>query len=111
MPEVNKNFGVVGVGVERGSDAAVAPRIDRLNSFDPATVDWAALQVFPRREPDEEHPETLFELAAPLLLYPEAWFNEPHYLLGDRRPRDLVGTDEEPKVFNILTAADRGYFV
>jgi Protein of unknown function (DUF2384) len=50
------------------------------------------------------------ELAEGLLMYPEQWLDNPNPNFGGRKPRDLLGTDEEVKVYNILNAADQGMF-
>jgi hypothetical protein len=50
------------------------------------------------------------DLAEDLLMYPEQWLDNPNPNFGGRKPRDLIGTDEEVKVYNILNAADQGLF-
>lgn len=41
---------------------------------------------------------------------PEKWMATPSLQLGGRRPVELVGTDEEVKIFDILNAVDQGLF-
>jgi uncharacterized protein (DUF2384 family) len=50
------------------------------------------------------------ELAADVLDDPGPWLRAPNPQLGDRPPIDLIGTDEEFRVSNLLTAIDRGLF-
>jgi uncharacterized protein (DUF2384 family) len=50
------------------------------------------------------------ELASKLLQHPGAWLRTPNPNLGDRKPIDLIDTDEESKVFNLLNAVDQGLF-
>jgi hypothetical protein len=39
---------------------------------------------------------------------PDTWLSTPSMQLGGRRPGELVGTDEEFKIFDILHAVDQG---
>jgi hypothetical protein len=41
---------------------------------------------------------------------PEKWMATPSLQLGGRRPAELVGTNEEVKIFDILNAVDQGLF-
>jgi uncharacterized protein (DUF2384 family) len=50
------------------------------------------------------------ELAEDVLENPGAWLRTPNPQLGDRKPIELVGTDEDYKVFNLLNAVDQGLF-
>jgi uncharacterized protein (DUF2384 family) len=50
------------------------------------------------------------ELADEVLENPGPWLETPNPQLSDRRPIDLVGTDEEAKVYNLLNAVDQGLF-
>ena len=50
------------------------------------------------------------ELASDLLVDPAAWFRSPNLQLGGRCPGDLLGTDEEDKVYSLLNAVDLGLF-
>ena len=50
------------------------------------------------------------ELASDVLANPGAWLRTPNDGLGDRAPIDLIGTEEEPKVYNLLSAAEHGLF-
>ncbi len=49
-------------------------------------------------------------LAADVLDDPGPWLRAPNAQLGDRRPIDLVGTEEEFRVTNLLVAIDQGLF-
>jgi hypothetical protein len=60
-----------------------------------------------------EHPVRSSELDALLMAvveYPEGWMATPSAQFGGRRPIDLVGTEEEVKIFDILRAVDQGLF-
>jgi Protein of unknown function (DUF2384) len=49
-------------------------------------------------------------LLADVVEHPENWMSTPSAQLGGRRPSDLVGTEEEFKIFDILHAVDQGFF-
>ena len=53
---------------------------------------------------------TALELAVDVLENPGAWLRTPHPQFGDRPPIDLIGTDEEYQVYNLLKAVDLGLF-
>ena len=53
---------------------------------------------------------TALSLADALLEHPKLWLETPNSQLGDRKPNDLIGTNEEVKVYNLLNAADWGLF-
>ncbi len=60
------------------------------------------------REP--QPPTDLKQLAIEVLGNPSAWFSTPNSNLGSRKPADLIGTEEEHKVFDLLYAVDQGSF-
>jgi hypothetical protein len=41
---------------------------------------------------------------------PETWLSTPSVQFGGRKPGDLVGTEEEFKLFDLLHAVDQGLF-
>jgi len=49
-------------------------------------------------------------LAGDVLENPIEWLRTSNTQLGNRRPIDLMGTDEEEKVFDLLHAVDQGLF-
>ena len=53
---------------------------------------------------------TALDLASELLQHPGAWLRTPNPNLGNRKPIDLIDTDEEEMVFNLLNAVDQGLF-
>jgi uncharacterized protein (DUF2384 family) len=53
---------------------------------------------------------TALELANALLQNPGEWLKTPNSQLGDRLPIDLIGTEEELRVYNLLNAVDQGLF-
>jgi len=59
--------------------------------------------------PPERH-RSVLELASDVLENPGEWLRTQNSQLGDRKPIDLIGTDEEEKVFNLLNAVDQGLF-
>ena len=62
--------------------------------------------------PTERRPRSpeLSALLDAVLDQPEKWMSTPSIQFGGRRPMDLVGTDEEVKIFDILHAVDQGIF-
>ena len=52
----------------------------------------------------------LRELLETVLDDPESWLSAPSVQFGGRKPRDLIGTAEEPKIFDLLNAVDQGLF-
>jgi len=58
----------------------------------------------PARSPE------LDEILASVVADPEAWLAAPSAQLGGRRPADLIGTAEEPKIVQLLQAVDQGLF-
>lgn len=58
----------------------------------------------------EEPRRSTMELVYDVLQYPEEWLRTPNHQFGNRRPIDLLGTDEEEKVRDLLRAADAGIF-
>ena len=53
---------------------------------------------------------TLENLLAGFFADPQLWLDTPNHNFGGRKPGDLVGTDEERKVYNLLRAVDLGMF-
>ena len=71
-----------------------------------------ALERFSKLEehtPPDRRRSTL-ELASDVLENPGEWLRTSNTQLGNRRPIDLMGTDEEEKVFDLLHAVDQGLF-
>jgi hypothetical protein len=52
----------------------------------------------------------LSKLLASIVDKPEIWMKTPSAQFGGRRPIELVGTEEEFKIFDILHAVDQGLF-
>lgn len=60
---------------------------------------------------EPEPPATLDQLAREVLgTNSTLWFQTPNPNFGGRKPEDLVGSDEEQKVVNLLKAVDLGLF-
>jgi hypothetical protein len=89
----------------------------------PKAPDWASFEARLQRleqlcqclGPSEDAPpiprrRTALELASELLQHPGAWLRTPNPNLGNRKPIDLIDTDEEVRVFNLLNAVDQGFF-
>jgi Protein of unknown function (DUF2384) len=55
-------------------------------------------------------PPGLDALLADVVEHPQVWMSTPNAQFGGRRPIDLVGTEEEFKIFDILHAVDLGLF-
>jgi hypothetical protein len=54
--------------------------------------------------------DVLDDLLATVVDDPETWLSTPSEQLGWRKPRDLIGTDEEVKIMSLLQAVDQGLF-
>jgi hypothetical protein len=52
----------------------------------------------------------LFELLIAVVDDPKKWLSTPSVQFGGRRPGDLLGTDEEEKILDLLHAVDQGLF-
>ena len=52
----------------------------------------------------------LVELLNAVVNDPKQWLSTPSVQFGGRRPGDLVGTDEEVKMLDLLHAVDQGLF-
>lgn len=50
------------------------------------------------------------KLADDVLENPGLWLRTANPRLGDRPPIDLIGTEEEFRVYNLLNAVDQGLF-
>jgi hypothetical protein len=57
-----------------------------------------------------ERPRSTLELASDLLANPGQWLRTPNPNLGNRKPVDLIDTEEEYKVYDLLSAVDQGLF-
>ncbi len=55
-------------------------------------------------------PSDLTALLEMVLDQPNKWLATPNPQFGGREPRDLVGTAEESKIFDLLHAVDQGLF-
>lgn len=67
----------------------------------------------PTRQEEHTPPDrrrSTLELATDVLENPGEWLRTSNTQLGNRRPIDLMGTDEEEKVFDLLHAVDQGLF-
>ena len=53
---------------------------------------------------------SLDQLLGTVLDNPEAWLSMPSAQFGGRRPADLIGTEEEQKIVDLLLAVDQGLF-
>jgi hypothetical protein len=63
--------------------------------------------------PDIDQPvrsTVLDKLLVEVVDNPDAWLSTPSIHFGGRRPLDLVGTDEEYKLVDLLQAVDQGLF-
>ena len=69
----------------------------------------ALLSELEEHTPPDRRRSTL-ELASDVLENPGEWLRTSNTQLGGRRPIDLMGTDEEEKVFDLLHAVDQGLF-
>jgi hypothetical protein len=57
-----------------------------------------------------QRPRSTLELASDLLATPGLWLRTPNPNLGNRKPIDLIDTEEEHKVYDMLNAFDQGLF-
>lgn len=90
-------------------------KLEELTRSDPqkAEQDRIALErlsaELEERTPPDRRRSTL-ELASDVLENPGEWLRTSNTQLGNRRPIDLMGTEEEEKVFDLLHAVDQGLF-
>jgi len=89
-------------------------KLEELMRSDPQEAEQVriALESFSKLEehtPPDRRRSTL-ELATDVLENPGEWLRTSNTQLGNRRPIDLMGTDEEEKVFDLLHAVDQGLF-
>jgi uncharacterized protein (DUF2384 family) len=45
-----------------------------------------------------------------LIVEPDRWLDTPHYLLGNQKPRDLIGTEQEQHLRDLLRAIKYGLY-
>jgi hypothetical protein len=85
--------------------------LEELIRSDPQQVRIALerLSELEEHTPPDRRRSTL-ELASDVLENPGEWLRTSNTQLGNRRPIDLMGTDEEEKVFDLLHAVDQGLF-
>ncbi len=69
----------------------------------------STIRTLEEQTPPDRQRSTL-ELASDVLENPVEWLRTSNTQLGNRRPIDLMGTEEEEKVFNLLHAVDQGLF-
>jgi len=86
-------------------------KLEELTRSDPQQVRIALerLSELEEHTPPDRRRSTL-ELATDVLENPGEWLRTSNTQLGNRRPIDLMGTDEEEKVFDLLHAVDQGLF-
>ena len=90
-------------------------KLEELTRSDPQKAEQVriALERFcaelEEHTPPDRRRSTL-ELASDVLENPGEWLRTSNTQLGNRRPIDLMGTDEEEKVFDLLHAVDQGLF-
>ena len=85
--------------------------LEELIRSDPQQVRIALerLSELEEHTPPDRRRSTL-ELASDVLENPGEWLRTSNSQLGNRRPIDLMGTEEEEKVFDLLHAVDQGLF-
>jgi uncharacterized protein (DUF2384 family) len=64
----------------------------------------------PKVTPERKRSPELEKLLSDVIENPENWLSTPTLQFGGRRPRDLIGTEEESKIFDILNAVEQGLF-
>ena len=90
-------------------------KLEELTRSDPQKAEQVRIaleRLFAKLEehtPPDRRRSTL-ELASDVLENPGEWLRTSNTQLGNRRPIDLMGTDEEEKVFDLLHAVDQGLF-
>jgi len=58
------------------------------------------------RDPDET--ADMRNLILKVIPDPEQWMDTPHYLLGGNKPKDLIGTDKEEPLRDLVRAIKIG---
>lgn len=62
------------------------------------------------RPTQTEQTRSTLKLAGDVLENPDLWLITSNPQLGNRRPIDLIGTEEEFRVYNLLNAVNWGLF-
>jgi len=65
---------------------------------------------FPNTPAHDEGVLRLIDDIATVVDDPEAWLEAPNPRFSGRKPADLIGTDEEPELRNLIDAAMQGMF-
>jgi hypothetical protein len=65
---------------------------------------FAATRILPGEEED------ILEEIESVVPDSKRWVNSPNELFGGRKPRDLIGTEEEEELRNVLRAIKNGIF-
>lgn len=60
--------------------------------------------------PPDRLPEELREEVAEVTDDPEGWMRTPNPQFEGRRPVDLLGTPDEPRILRVIRAAQQGFF-
>jgi len=90
-------------------------KLEELTRSDPQKAEQVRIALERLSAELEEHTppdrrRSTLELASDVLENPGEWLRTSNTQLGNRRPIDLMGTDEEEKVFDLLHAVDQGLF-
>jgi hypothetical protein len=64
------------------------------------------IKRFTDRDPDEQ--ADLRSLISDVVDEPDSWLDTPNDLLGGKKPRDFIGTDQEERVRELVRAIKIG---
>jgi hypothetical protein len=102
--KINSMVDEIRAAHEKG--ASSRPRMEASPMFkdEPMLGSKTALADYPALSPE------LVELLTAVVDNPEIWMSTPSIQFGGRRPSELVGTEEEFKIFDVLRAVEQGLF-
>jgi Antitoxin Xre/MbcA/ParS C-terminal toxin-binding domain len=60
----------------------------------------------PQRDPDEQ--AEIRDLITQVVAHPDLWLDTPNDVLGGKKPRDLIGTDQEERLRDLARAIKHG---
>jgi hypothetical protein len=103
--EIDELIGEIRMAYSRSEEKPQGPGKELSQMLEETREDKPVLMVDDRAPSPE-----LDKLLHAVVDDPETWLSTPSVQFGGRRPCDLVGTDEEFKIFDLLYAVEQGLF-